>query len=172
MHALAAFLGRLIASAIIAGLMTVLGSRETRPDPTTQFKTYTPIVGGLEMPEDKLPLATYYNMDDEELELLARVVQAEAGNQGLYGKQLVVDVIFNRVDSSNFPDTVEGVCSQSGQFSVYASGAIYRVEPDIETYQAICLELDNRENDFILYFNNSGFGKNPWKKVGDHYFSY
>lgn len=172
MHFLLQIIGKTIASVIVAGCLDIVGHYETRPDQTAQFKSYTRIVEDVDIEQPEPPLATYYDMDDEELELLARVVQAEAGNQGLYGKQLVVDVIFNRVDSSKFPNTVEGVCSQSGQFSVYASGAIYRVEPDIETYQAICLELDNRENDFILYFNNSGFGKNPWKKVGDHYFSY
>ena len=48
----------------------------------------------------------------DSIDLLAKCVEAEAGNQGLYGKQLVVDVILNRVDSDSFPNTIEEVIKQ------------------------------------------------------------
>ena len=38
-----------------------------------------------------------------ELQLLACLVYAEAGNQDLQGKEYVVDVVLNRVDSPQFP---------------------------------------------------------------------
>ena len=40
-----------------------------------------------------------YWMDNDEYELFAKCVEAEAGTEGLLGKQYVVDVILNRVDS-------------------------------------------------------------------------
>lgn len=109
----------------------------------------------------------------DNIELLAYCVEAEAGNQGLYGKQLVVDVILNRVDSANYPDTVEGVITQPYQFSVWGSGAIFKREPTQETYDAINLELEERTNSDIIYFNSIGFKYGtPWAQVGAHYFSY
>lgn len=108
-----------------------------------------------------------------ELELLALVVEAEAGNQDLYGKQLVVDVILNRVDSSDFPDSITKVILQPRHFSTIWDGAAYRAEPTQETYEAIESELLHRCNSDVLFFTSEGYSEygTPWKKVGGHYFS-
>jgi len=50
-------------------------------------------------------------------ELLARVLQAEAGNQGQRGIQAVAAVIRNRLASPSYPNTLRGVLTQKGQFS-------------------------------------------------------
>ena len=112
--------------------------------------------------------------DSESLDLLAMVVQAEAGNQGLMGKQLVVDVILNRVDNPKFPNDLESVLRQSGQFSVVSSGAIYRVTVDEETIEAIRLELEERTDSDILFFCAGGYNSccEPAYQYGDHYFGY
>lgn len=112
-------------------------------------------------------------LDPETLELFARCVEAEAGNQGLYGKQLVADVILNRVDSPDFPDTISDVIMQKYHFSVVWDGRIWEVEPTEETYQAIQTELEARQNTEILFFTAEGFSRygKAWQKVGDHYFS-
>ena len=57
--------------------------------------------------------STYYNATD--LDLIARVVQHESGNQPLTGKIGVANVILNRVKFSQFPNTVSGVLSQKNQ---------------------------------------------------------
>lgn len=108
-----------------------------------------------------------------ELELLALVVEAEAGNQSLYGKQLVVDVILNRADSPDFPDSITKVILQPRHFSTIWDGSAYRAEPTPETYAAIKTELLHRCNSEILFFTSEGFSENgtPWQKVGGHYFS-
>ena len=54
--------------------------------------------------------------------MLAQLVQAEAGNQPLTGMRFVVDVVLNRVDDERFPNTIEGVIYQKGQFSVIRNG--------------------------------------------------
>lgn len=111
-------------------------------------------------------------LSDEELDVLARCVEAEAGNQDLYGRQLVVDVIFNRMDDEEFPDNVIDVIYQDNQFSVVSNGSINRVKPSELTYEAIALECDMRTNEDVLFFCSKGFlpyGE-EWKKVGDHYF--
>lgn len=127
-----------------------------------------------EITPDDLELEYYY----DSLELLALCVEAEAGDQGLYGKKLVADVVLNRVDSPDFPDNITDVILQCGnngvyQFSVVGDGRIYAMEPTEETFQAIREELESRTNKDILFFTAEGFSPygSAWEKVGDHYFS-
>ena len=119
------------------------------------------------------------NNDDEifcdSLEILAICVESEAGNQDLYGKRLVVDVILNRVDSDRFPDTIEGVISQKYQFTTYWDGSMGRVdEPSPETYEAVKMELESRTDDSILFFTAGNYNTycTPAYRYGDHYFGY
>lgn len=122
---------------------------------------------------------TQEQIDEEielgEMELLAQLVHAEAGNQSLYGKRLVADVVLNRVRSDEFPNTVHEVIFQPGQFSVVNNGAWEKAAYNMEEtdYTAVSYEWDNLTNTEVLYFNNSsnvsGGGK-PFK-VGDHWFN-
>lgn len=109
----------------------------------------------------------------DSLELLALCVESEAGNQGLYGKKLVVDVVLNRVDDPNYPDNITDVIMQQNQFSVVLDGRIWTVEPSEETFEAIREELEVRTNTEIIFFTSEGYSPygEPWGKVGDHYFS-
>lgn len=112
----------------------------------------------------------------DDLELLAICVEAEAGNQGLQGKRLVVDVILNRAEdhSGQWPDTISGVISQKNQFTSYWDGNMAGIwEPSEETYRAVRMEVEQRAYPGIYYFREGewpGCGT-PWKKVGAHYFS-
>lgn len=108
-----------------------------------------------------------------ERELIARCVEAEAGNQSTLGKRLVVDVILNRVDDPRFPDTIKDVIYQQGQFAVVENGVIYTVTPSNDTYFAIIQETGRRTEPSIVYFNAGGYPKygTPYERVGDHYFS-
>lgn len=54
--------------------------------------------------------------DAEALDLLARVITHESGNQPLDGKIAVGNVILNRVNSPSFPDTVSDVIFEKNQF--------------------------------------------------------
>ena len=105
-----------------------------------------------------------------ELELLARVVEAEAGNQGLYGKRLVVAVIYNRVESEKFPNTVYEVLTSPHQFSTVWNGAINKVNITPETLFAIEFERAHRADNEILYFNNGACSGKFAYKYGWHNF--
>ena len=109
----------------------------------------------------------------DSLELLACLVEAEAGNQGMAGKRLVADVVLNRVESGSFPDSIDEVVAQEGQFQVWENGRINKVSPSTETYEAVRMELAGpRLNDEVIFFRTnrfSSFGE-PWEKIGDHYF--
>lgn len=110
-------------------------------------------------------------LDPKDLDVFARCIEAEAGNQGLYGKQLVADVILNRVKSRDFPDTITDVIMERNsngvyQFSVVDDGAIERVTPTEETYEAIRTELAQVQYPSLMYFSAEGhlpYGT-PWKR--------
>lgn len=59
-----------------------------------------------------------------DVELLAKVTYAEAGNQTLEQQLAVAAVILNRVESESFPNTIQEVISQKGQFSSVKGGIV------------------------------------------------
>lgn len=87
---------------------------------------------------EKTPL---YEFSDDEMEVLLRIVEAEAGSEDEDGRLLVANVILNRVESDRFPDNVTDVVfQQSGgvtQFSPVASGRYYKVKISEETVSAV-----------------------------------
>jgi spore germination cell wall hydrolase CwlJ-like protein len=122
-----------------------------------------------EMTEDDIADEEYL----DSLELLAACVEAEAGDQGLIGKRLVADVILNRVDSPDFPDTIEGVITQPYHFTSYWNGMISKVSISDETFKAVSMELEQRSYPSLLFFTAGAYSNygTPWQQVGDHYFS-
>ena len=113
-------------------------------------------------------------LTNDEYYLLAKCVEAEAGNQDLKGKRLVVDVILNRVDSERFDNDVISVISAKNQFSSYTDGGIAKAIPTLETRLAISIETTAREDTDVLYFTAGGYNVYcvPAYKYGDHYFGY
>lgn len=127
-----------------------------------------------EQKTEQEPIAQMYGFSEAEFELFQRVVFAEAGNQGFLGKQLVADVILNRLASEQFPDTLEGVLLQENQFSCVSTGAIYCYDLDEESKQAIITELMlERQDKDIIFFRTGRFSDygTPAFQYGDHYFS-
>lgn len=65
-------------------------------------------------------------LSESEIELLARLIHAEAEGEPYVGKVAVGAVVLNRVESDRFPDSVREVIYARGQFSVVANGRINR----------------------------------------------
>ena len=57
-----------------------------------------------------------------DLDMMAAIIECEAGGESYTGKVAVGAVVMNRVRSSLFPDTVAGVIYQNKQFSPVGSG--------------------------------------------------
>ena len=121
---------------------------------------------------------TQEQIDEEirlgELEELAQLVEAEAGNQSFEGKCLVVDVVLNRVESDEFPDNIHDVIFQKGQFSVTWNGAFEKAAwtVDESDFAAVACETEMHHNKDVIAFNcNSNVaGKGELFKVGGHWF--
>ncbi len=110
-------------------------------------------------------LAQYsYTMDD--IIALAEIVHGEAGNQDVFGKIFVADVLLNRVDSDSFPDTPIEVVTQENQFCKSNS----YTEEDLTV---VLNELNHRVNTEILWFRTNHYHTYgvPAFRHGAHYFS-
>ncbi len=100
---------------------------------------------------------TLYDFSDEELEVLLRIVEAEAGGEDEDGRLLVANVVLNRVNSDSFPDTVTEVVFQKegdvAQFSPAYSGKYDRVEISDTTISAVGRALKGEDiSQGALYF--------------------
>ena len=104
-------------------------------------------------------------------ELMASIIFCEAGNQSYEGQVAVGAVIMNRVKSGTFPNTIEGVIYQSGQFSPVATGWLNKVRNSAgytQTAMQAAIDALNGSNPIgsCLYFDQGGSGM----KIGAHYF--
>lgn len=103
-----------------------------------------------------------YNQDD--LFWLARIIEAEAGGEPYNGKVAVGNVILNRVNSKEFPNTIYGVIfdyhGSIPQFSPVAEGTIYN-NPSQESMQAAKDALNG-----VSPVGNSTYFFNPAKAAG------
>lgn len=108
-----------------------------------------------------------------ELEILARCVEAEAGNQPIEVKRAVVSVILNRVDDEDWPDTISEVIADPYEFATYWNGRMDEVAPTISTYEAISLEMETRSYPGLYYFDMDTYLQygTPYARMGDLYFS-
>lgn len=112
--------------------------------------------------------------------ILARIAMAEAEGESIEGKAMVIRVVLNRKESSAFPDTIEGVIFEDGQFTPVENGRFERVEPDAECWAALNMVLIDEwdESEGALYFEAIYNGEETWhsenleyiKTVGNHNF--
>lgn len=108
-----------------------------------------------------------------ELEILARCVEAEAGNQSIDVKRAVVSVILNRVDDDDWPDTISEVIADPYEFATYWNGRMDEVTPSTSTYEAIALEMETRSYPGLYYFDMDQYLQygTPYARMGDLCFS-
>ena len=66
------------------------------------------------------------NISREELYLLARLIRAEASGEQYQAKVAVGAVVLNRVQSSQYPNSIRGIIYQSNQFTPVSNGSINR----------------------------------------------
>lgn len=71
-----------------------------------------------------LPNSNNSSSNSSNLNLLSRLVYAEARGEPYKGQVAVAAVVLNRVASSSFPNTISGVIYQSGSFDVVSDGQI------------------------------------------------
>lgn len=65
-------------------------------------------------------------LDYTQVEMLACVIYQEAGSDICTNecRMMVADVVLNRVEDERFPDTIEGVLTAPGQYSLYSTTGV------------------------------------------------
>ena len=93
----------------------------------------------------------------EEAQMLVTLAMAEAEGEDIIGKALVIMVVLNRVESDSFPDTIEDVIFDPGQFSPVAPGhRYYKVTPNADCWEALeMVEHGWDESQGALYFERN-----------------
>lgn len=105
----------------------------------------------------------------DELLLIAQVVQEESKGSGVEARAAVANVIYNRIASSRFPDSVSGVIFQKNQFTVARDEdklrAVVPVSKTIEAVNQIFVNGDRFMPEDVLYFRSSKKGTSWDKRV-------
>ena len=121
----------------------------------------------------------YY--DETDVYWLSKIIHAEAQGEPYRGKLAVGNVILNRVESDEFPDTVYDVIFDNDhgvQFTPTVNGAIDQ-EPNEDSVIAAKLCLDDAVlNEHMLYFLNERIAGSLWipqnckfvMAIGEHTF--
>lgn len=112
-----------------------------------------------------------------DLNLLARLVYAEARGEPYTGQVAVASVVLNRVKSSSFPNSVAGVIYQRGAFDVVSDGQI-NLTPNSTAKKAAQDAINGWDPSYgaIYYFNpNTATSKWIWSRpltvvIGNHRF--
>jgi N-acetylmuramoyl-L-alanine amidase len=122
------------------------------------------------------------SLSNEEKDLFARLVEAEAKGESYEGKVAVATVVLNRLESPEFPDTVTNVINEvvgnAYAFSPVQNGEINKPASD-ESKRAVdeALTRNDRLQDCI-YFYNPEIATDTWittrevvTTIGNHVFA-
>lgn len=115
------------------------------------------------------------NLTEEEIELLAKIVWLEANGEPTEGQEAVVEVIFNRMTSDLYPDTLYDVLSQRNPVQFCSWKSRERAKPTEKEYQSIYQVLNGNtsilRND-TLYFSTVALTPGLDVRIGGHSFCY
>ncbi len=132
-------------------------------------------------------------MNINDRELLARTLQAEAGNQGYGGMLAAGSVIMNRANTSGYGNGLRGVILKPGQFSAWNSMTGYAggeqgqdmasMRASDEAYKAADALISGAYDDVTggaTHYYNPAISQpkwgqksgGDWKQIGDHVFGF
>ena len=145
------------------------------PEPEIIIETKT-IVVMVDLTDEVIETYT-----EEELYWLSRIVSAEARGESIEGQVAVANVVLNRVKSDYFPDSIEEVIFQSGQFCPVSSGSIYQdpVPSAVESAERALNGKRVLDKKVLFFYNPNTTSSSSWirsravaQDIGNHRFAY
>lgn len=107
-------------------------------------------------------------LNKSDFDTLCRIVEAEAGDQDILGRELVANVIFNRIKNDEFPKTIREVVFENGQFSPISDGRYWDVNISAETQTAVMNVLKGSDHSQgALYFMQRDIASESGKRYFD-----
>lgn len=120
----------------------------------------------------------YYQISNEERELLARLVHCEASVCGTQCKYDVISVVFNRLEAGKWGDSLEDVIYYKNAFTPVLEGKLEKTTPTKADYAAVDYVVKNGPTlpTYVRYFRTDydfGWeGYENYKVVDNVYFGY
>lgn len=147
---------------------------DIKEEPTAETKVAGTTITEPQPPEPEIapaepaaePATPAVTISNEEKDLFARLVEAEAKGESYEGKVGVATVVLNRVDSPKFPDTVTGVIKQvvgkAYAFSPVQNGSINKPASE-DSKKAVEQALTRKDRlDDSIYFYNPKTATDNW----------
>lgn len=140
--------------------------------PTTQEET-SPEDNDTKKYEKNVTYTPAKAYTENDLYVLSHVIFAEAGN---YSEELQIgvgSVVLNRVADERFPDSIEEVVFQDGQYACTWDGNYYK-EPSEEAIAIATYLLENGSQypEYVIFQAEFTQGDKVYKQVGNTYFCY
>ena len=103
--------------------------------------------------------------DAAELYWLSRIISAESRGESMEGQIAVGNVVLNRVESEEFPDTIPGVIFDrvdAVQFEPVENGTVYDVPTEASVEAAMRVLDGERSVEDVMYFYAPALSKGVW----------
>ncbi len=124
------------------------------------FKTPT---APLEQPKNDTVINKPTTYAKDEVELLNKLVWAEARGEDETGQVLVANVVLNRLKSNKYPNTITEVINQPNQFSPVKNGSLMRATPTQANINAVKKALGGQDNSKgALFFRATKGAPGSW----------
>ena len=119
-----------------------------------------------------------FSLNQEEMDILAKLIHAEARGEPFIGQVAVGAVVMNRLQSVTFPDTLRGVVFEPWAFTAVHDGQFW-LTPNETAYQAAFEAVRGWDPTYeSLYYFNPDVATNKWiwtrtqtVKIGKHIFA-
>ena len=131
------------------GLVEHLRYLMTFPDEPTYTKLDLILENGVVEDEEQIE---YEEVTNDELEILYKVCEAEAGGSSEEEIGHVASVVLNRVKHPNWPNTIKEVVFQENQFACVKDGNYDKAQPSDKTKKAVDNILENGDSTGGAYY--------------------
>lgn len=120
------------------------------------------------------------NINEIDLYWMARIISAESKGEPQQGQIAVGNVVLNRVYSNEFPNTIEEVIFQNGQFCPVRNGSIHNepTERAIESAKMVLMNERVLSIDVLFFYNPNVVSRGNWirtrpveRQIGRHNFA-
>ena len=145
---------------------TVIIPSLTAPNPPTPTSTPTPTA-------TPIPTPTPVPVDDDELYLMAHLIWGETGFDNEEMMYAVGSVVLNRVNHDAYPDTINDVIYQSGQYQCTWDGNFNKTPSDLawEVAEEL-LTSGSTLPENVVYQAQFTQGSGIYTQIGNQYFCY
>lgn len=156
-------------TSMVEALQETTQAEEVPPDAIwASDATYAP-VEGITMVEP-VPIETEPEVDEEELYMLAHLLAGECQSYSRECQEAVASVVMNRVKHPSYPNSVEGVIFQHGQYACVRDGN-YDREPTALNWEVAEEVLRYGSQIPVNVVFQAQFKQGPcWKKIDGEYF--